>query len=225
MEDFRLDMDEYLPLREVVYKTLRRAILKGEFKPGERLMEITLANRLGVSRTPVREAVRQLESEGLVVIVPRKGAQVAEITHQDLKDVLEVRKSLEILAVVKACRNMTKEDLATVIRKEELFKDMLEDHDVTALAEADEAFHGAIYEAAGNKRLLQILSNLREQMYRFRVEYLKKKESWEQVLEEHRSIVQALEARDEKTVVKLTGQHIDSQRQAIEEILEGKKAK
>ena len=93
--NLRLDMDEYLPLIDVVFNTLRRAILRGELKPGERLMEIQLANKLGVSRTPIREAIRKLELEGLVLMIPRKGAEVAEITRKNMMDVLEVRKALE----------------------------------------------------------------------------------------------------------------------------------
>ena len=103
MKDFEMTIDEYLPLRDVVFNTLRRAILKGELEPGERLMEIALANKLGVSRTPIREAIRKLELEGLVVMIPRKGAEVARITEKDLRDVLEVRTSLEKLAIELAC--------------------------------------------------------------------------------------------------------------------------
>ena len=102
-------MNEYLPLRDVVFHTLRNAILKGELQPGERLMEIQLAQKLGVSRTPVREALRKLELEGLVLMMPRKGAVVADITIQDLEDVLEVRTALEELAVQKACDTITEE--------------------------------------------------------------------------------------------------------------------
>ena len=88
--NFSIQMNEYLPLRDVVFNTLRRAILKGELKPGERLMEIALAEKLGVSRTPIREAIRKLELEGLVIMIPRRGAQVANITEKDLTDVLAV---------------------------------------------------------------------------------------------------------------------------------------
>lgn len=225
MSDLNLDINEYLPLRDVVYNTLRKAILKGEFQPGERLMEISLANRLGVSRTPVREAVRQLESEGLVIIIPRKGAQVAQITHQEMTDVLEVRKTLEILAVMKACARITDEELDELKKREENFKEILSCGDVTDVAEADEAFHDVIYGASGNRRLVQILNNLREQMYRFRVEYLKEKESWEQIVEEHRSIVMALSSRNENEVVRLTAQHVERQQEAIDRILEGKSGK
>lgn len=111
MNDFSVDMNEYLPLRDVVFNTLRKAILKGELKPGERLMEIALAEKLGVSRTPVREAMRKLELEGLVVMIPRRGAQVANITEKDLNDVLEVRMALENLSIENACARMTRSSL------------------------------------------------------------------------------------------------------------------
>ena len=84
--DLQMEDYQYLPLRDVVFRTLRQAILRGELKPGERLMEIRLANQLGVSRTPIREAIRMLELDGLVIMVPRKGAQVAQITEKDLND-------------------------------------------------------------------------------------------------------------------------------------------
>ena len=93
-DNLQVTMDEFLPLRDVVFNTLRQAILTGELKPGERLMEIHLANKLGVSRTPIREAIRKLELEGLVVMTPRRSAEVAKITKEDLVDVLEVRRVL-----------------------------------------------------------------------------------------------------------------------------------
>lgn len=104
MHNFQMNINEYLPLRDVVFYTLRQAILKGELEPGERLMEMQLAEQLGVSRTPIREAIRKLELEGLVLMIPRRGAIVAKITEKDLKDVLEVRASLERLSTKLACR-------------------------------------------------------------------------------------------------------------------------
>ena len=91
-DDLTLNMDAYLPLRDVVFNTLREAILKGDLKPGERLMELQLAAKLGVSRTPIREAIRKLELEGLVIMIPRKDAEVAHITEKDMKDVLEAER-------------------------------------------------------------------------------------------------------------------------------------
>ena len=94
-QEINATMNEYLPLRDVVFQTLRQAILRGELEPGERLMEIHLADRLGVSRTPIREAIRKLELEGLVVMIPRRGAIVASITEKDLKDVLMLRSDAD----------------------------------------------------------------------------------------------------------------------------------
>ena len=125
MKDFEMTIDEYLPLRDVVFNTLRRAILKGELEPGERLMEIALANKLGVSRTPIREAIRKLELEGLVVMIPRKGAEVARITEKDLRDVLEVRTSLEKLAIELACDRITEEDINDLNLHAKISKNLL----------------------------------------------------------------------------------------------------
>lgn len=123
--NFKVNMNEYLPLRDVVFNTLRQAILRGELKPGERLMEIQLANKLGVSRTPIREAIRKLELEGLVLMIPRKGAEVAEITEKNMRDVLEVRKALEELAVQLACEKITAEEIEEMKKAAEEFRMIL----------------------------------------------------------------------------------------------------
>ena len=171
--DFSVNMNEYLPLRDVVFNTLRQAILKGELKPGERLMEIALAERLGVSRTPIREAMRKLEQEGLVVMIPRRGAQVANITEKDLNDVLEVRIALENVAIEKACARMTEEEMRRLWLAAKEFEHTIAEGNLVKLAEADVAFHEVIYQASDNKRLIQVLNNMRDQIYRYRVEYLK----------------------------------------------------
>lgn len=211
------EINEFLPLREVVFLTLRKAILKGELQPGERLMEIALANRLGVSRTPVREAIRMLEHEGLVVMKPRRGAQVAKITEQELNDVLEVRKSLEMLAASKACERMTEEDMTAMRDAAEEFRKLALDPgcDLTALTEADVAFHDTIYSGTGNRRLIQILENLREQMYRFRFEYMKDASIRESLISEHEEIMRAVAARDSELAAELIGDHIDNQQKVI----------
>ena len=175
--DFSVNMNEYLPLRDVVFNTLRQAILKGELKPGERLMEIALAERLGVSRTPIREAMRKLEQEGLVVMIPRRGAQVANITEKDLNDVLEVRIALENVAIEKACARMTEEEMRRLWLAAKEFEHTIAEGNLVKLAEADVAFHEVIYQASDNKRLIQVLNNMREQIYRYRVEYLKQRRS------------------------------------------------
>ena len=213
--DFTVNYNEYLPLRDVVFNTLRQAILKGELKPGERLMEVALADRLGVSRTPIREAMRKLELEGLVVMVPRRGAQVASITEKDLNDVLEVRIALENMAIEKACERMTEEDMESLFLASRSFERVMSEGDLVQMAEADEAFHEMIYKAAGNERLNQVLSNLREQMYRYRMEYLKGKETRNQLLSEHQELTRALRERNVRKAQEISFTHLDNQRKAI----------
>lgn len=219
--DFHVNMNEYLPLRDVVFNTLRQAILKGELKPGERLMEIALANRLGVSRTPVREAIRMLELEGLVIMIPRKGAQVAQITEQDLNDVLEVRLGLEELAVRFACKRITDEEIKELGLAVREFERKMTDNDLSALAEADVKVHEIIYNATHNRRLVQIINNIREQMYRYRVEYLKDVESRKTLVKEHYEVWEALKHRDEEKAAEKICVHIRNQQEAIRRSLEG----
>lgn len=209
--DFEVTMNEYLPLRDVVFNTLRRAILRGELKPGERLMEIQLANKLGVSRTPIREAIRKLELEGLVLMIPRKGAEVAEITEKNLRDVLEVRCALEELAVQLACDRIDGNGVKELHVAADHFRSILDSDDITKIAEADEAFHDVIFKATGNARLIQLLNNLREQMYRYRIEYLKKEECYPQLIEEHAMIMKAIENHDKDAATRVTSQHIANQ--------------
>ncbi len=214
-QDIQAIMNEYLPLRDVVFQTLRQAILHGDLKPGERLMEIHLANRLGVSRTPIREAIRKLELEGLVVMIPRRGAIVASITEKDLKDVLEVRRTLEIMAGEMACERITPELLEELKTAGQEFKKLKDSEDFTSLAQVDVKFHDIIYVATGNQRLITILNNLREQMYRYRLEYLKDTGSHERLNDEHREIYEYICKGDKTAVSEAIGRHIDNQKDAI----------
>lgn len=213
--DFSVHMNEYLPLRDVVFNTLRQAILKGELKPGERLMEIALAERLGVSRTPIREAMRKLELEGLVVMIPRRGAQVANITEKDLNDVLEVRIALENMAIEKACKRMSEEELDRLWQAAREFERTMAEGNLVRLAEADVAFHEIIYQASDNCRLIQVLNNLREQIYRYRVEYLKEEETRNVLVKEHEELYNAVKARDVERAQEISFEHIENQRKAI----------
>jgi len=186
------DGDEYMPLRDVVFKTLRQAILRGELQPGERLMEIALSKKLGVSRTPIREAIRMLELEGLVLMIPRKGAEVAGITEKNLRDTLEVRRALEELAIELSCTKITDEELNELEQAEEEFVDSIENKDIIDIARAD-------------------INNLREQMYRYRLEYVKAEATRNQLMEEHEMILKALKSRDKSEAKRIIAEHINNQ--------------
>ena len=217
--DFEVNLNEYLPLRDVVFNTLRKAILRGELKPGERLMEIQLANKLGVSRTPIREAIRKLELEGLVLMIPRKGAEVAQITEKNMQDVLEVRKALEELSVQLACERITPEQVEEMKMAAEDFRKVLKSCVATKIAEADVKFHDIIFAATNNQRLITLLNNLREQMYRFRVEYLKQKECYPQLLEEHDKLIALISGGEVEEACELMGCHIDNQASTVSDVI------
>ncbi|MCI8294407.1 MAG: GntR family transcriptional regulator [Lachnospiraceae bacterium] len=212
---FNVTMNEYLPLRDVVFNTLRQAILKGELEPGERLMEIQLSERLGVSRTPIREAIRKLELEGLVLMIPRKGAEVAKISETSLREVLEVRRSLEELAAELACQRIGERELLDLEEAEEAFAEAIINGEPMEIAESDEHYHDLIYQATGNSRLVQILNNLREQMYRYRLEYIKDEDKRQILVVEHEHILQALKNHDIQDAKSAVRGHIDNQQLTV----------
>lgn len=220
-EDFlKLNMEEYLPLREVVFRTLRQAILKGELKPGERLLELHLADRLGVSRTPIREAIRMLELEGLVLMIPRRGAEVAKISHKNLQDTLEVRGALEELATDLACQRISDEELRELSAAEDHFQKVVKNGgSEIEIAEADEAYHDIIYKASGNEKLVQMINNLREQMYRYRLEYIKDEAKRGVLVHEHEEILQAIRIRDLIRAKTLMKEHIHNQEMTVSQNL------
>lgn len=209
--ELKVNMNEYLPLRDVVFNTLRQAILKGELEPGERLMEIQLADRLGVSRTPIREAIRKLELEGLVLMIPRKGAEVARISEKNLREVLEVRRSLEELAAELTCQRMDDEGIAELEEAQKAFCNAIREGDLMNIAETDEHYHNVIYRGTGNSRLVQILNNLQEQMYRYRLEYIKDTAKHPILVVEHDHILRALKERRVTEAKAAIREHIDNQ--------------
>ena len=220
--NFKVNMNEYLPLRDVVFNTLRQAILRGELKPGERLMEIQLANKLGVSRTPIREAILKLELEGLVLMIPRKGAEVAEITEKSLRDVLEVRRALEELSVQLACEKITKEEIRELERVAKEFQQVVNSSDITEIAEVDVCFHDIIYTATDNQKLIQLLNNLREQMYRYRVEYLKRESVYPKLIAEHEEIIRFIQEKNKTQAAEMVSRHIDNQVDAVMAVIRNK---
>ena len=200
-----------LPLRDVVFRTLRRQILMGELKPGERLMEVKLTKKLGVSRTPVREAIHMLELEGLAKIVPRRGATVSNITEEDLQDVLEVRCALEELAVELACARRSEEDIVSIKKAAKDFIEATRIGNISEMAERDVEFHNHIFSATGNKRLIQLVGNLSERMYRYRIEYLKNKAVYVGLIREHNDIIRFIEENAPSEARGAIRQHITNQ--------------
>lgn len=213
--NFKVTMSEYLPLRDVVFNTLRTAILKGELEPGERLMEKQLADKMGVSRTPIREAIRKLELEGLVVMVPRKGAEVAQITKKDIHDVLVVRAALEGLAIKLACENMDAAHIEELSAIKDAFSEAAKKKDVETVIAKDIEFHDFLYSVSNNEKLVSIINNLSEQIYRFRVEYIRSMDDFSGLVQEHEELVSCLADKRVDEANRLATIHIQNQEKAV----------
>lgn len=224
-DNLKIQMNDFLPLRDVVFNTLRQAILIGDLKPGERLMEIHLANKLGVSRTPIREAIRKLELEGLVTMIPRRGAEVAQITEKSMNDVLEVRRSMDALCVELACERISEQELDDLENACDDFAEAVKTKDIRKIAHADVALHDIIVQATGNRRLVQLINNLSEQMYRYRFEYLKDISRHQSLIKEHRMIYEGIRKRNKEEASSAAKLHIDNQEKAIIEQIRLEKEK
>lgn len=211
----RLSTKEDISLRESVLQTLRQGILCGEIKPGERLMEIQLSEVMGVSRTPVREAIHKLEEEGLVIVERNKGATVAPITERDLIDVLEVREVLDELSVRLACANMTEQELAKLDENLEAFLRVMQTKNPEQITANDVEFHDIIYNSTGNKRLSQMMHHIQQDMYRYRLEYIRVDDDYNSIYEEHRKITEAIKMHDAEQAEAAIRLHLEKQKQTI----------
>ncbi len=211
----KLKLDSYQPLRDVIFETLRKSIISGDIKPGERLMEVSLAEQMGVSRTPVREAIRRLEAEGLVTMIPRKGTHVSELSVKDIMDVLEVRAALDKLATGLAAKRIQQAQVKALESIHRQYISCVEKDNLEGAIRKDVEFHDSIYAACGNTRLVSVASALREHSYRFRVIYLKDAQIAENVEEEHTQMLNALRDGNVDLAETLAETHIHHQMESI----------
>ncbi|MDO5707678.1 MAG: GntR family transcriptional regulator [Andreesenia angusta] len=201
--------DPYKPLRDIVFETLREAILDGRLVPGERVMEIQVAEKLGVSRTPVREAIRKLELEGLLIMIPRKGAYVADVSLDDVMDVLEIRASLEGLAASLGAQRRVDEDIKLLEAKIEELSQCIDDKDTKGMVKNDAEFHKILMRSAKNEKLTSIVEGLKDQVQRFRVIYFNEHEEMGQkLIKEHREILESIKCGDKKGAMEAAQEHI-----------------
>ncbi|HHT87511.1 MAG TPA: GntR family transcriptional regulator [Clostridiales bacterium] len=204
-------------LRGRVYNSIREKILAGYYNENEELKENAIAAELGVSRTPVREALRQLELEGLVNIIPNKGAYVTGITKKDIHDIYTIRSYLEGLCAKWACENITN---AQIEELEEIL--YLSDFHArrshySQLVELDNKFHDLLYKASGSKILNHVLSDFHQYVERVRKITLSRPYRAEQSRKEHAAIVEAIKKRDKDLAEALAHEHMINTIQNITE--------
>lgn len=213
-----IKLDSYQPLREVVCESLRDAIRKGILKPGQRIMEIKLAEELGVSRTPVREAIRKLELEGYVVMMPRRGTYVADMSIRDINEIFEIRTALESLSNGLAAEHITEDELEHLQRLLVVIGGYIKEYEdgpdreaaMDKIVKTDIEFHDLLYHAARNNRLVGIISNLCDQLTRFRTLSMSYPGRLEATLDEHREIVETIANGDGRAARKAAVHHMEN---------------
>lgn len=201
-------MSDNRSLSGKVFTKIKNDILEGRYQVGHELREVTLGEEMGVSRTPVREALRQLELEGLVEIIPNKGAYVKGISEKDIWDIYQIRARLEGLCAGMAAESITQEQID---RMDEIillthFYESKEDYE--HLVSMDSQFHEVLYEACNSKMLQHLLSDYHQYVQRIRRRSLQRQQRAKQSTQEHEAILQAIKDKDEQRADKLATEHI-----------------
>ncbi len=203
------DIQNHRPLREIVYEELKMQILTGAIVPGTRMMEVELAQEMGVSRTPIREAIRKLEKEGLVTIEPRRGAYASQISTSDMVEILEVRQNMEGLAAFFAASRMQPEKMEELKESSANYNEAVASGDIESMIKYDTKFHRIIVESCNNKILLQMIEQLQELVLRFRYIYYDNFKRAEKMPEEHAMIMDAIANKDAEAARQAADVHID----------------
>ncbi len=211
------DLQNHKPLREIVYEELKRRILIGEIAPGTRMMEVELADDMGVSRTPVREAIRKLEKEGLVTIEPRRGAYASDVSIKDMTDVLEVRQYLEGMATGLAALKITEDEKRELLKATEAYSKAVESEDTEEIIRCDELFHKLIVDCSGNKTLIQMISQVQELALRFRYIYYDDFSRYRNQPLEHKEIIEAIMSGDSEKARHAADAHIARLKEFVSE--------
>ena len=206
--DVKQEVTDKYSLRGRVFNRLREDILSGKYEEHEELKEVAIGEELGVSRTPVREAFRQLELEGLIQIVPNKGAYVTGITVKDVKDIYMIRSSLEGMCARLATENITNEQLEELEENVYLASFHAAKGHMEQMAELDNRFHHILYEACDSKMLQKLLQDFHQYVMRVRRKTLSTKERGMASNEEHKLIMEAIKDKNAAEAERLATLHM-----------------
>ncbi|MCX7951771.1 MAG: GntR family transcriptional regulator [Clostridiales bacterium] len=201
-------MEEKQLLRDQIFSSLRRDIIEGKYEKGDILVESEIAKNFGVSRTPIREVLRQLELEGLVESVPNKGVFVQGISQDEIKDIYEIRTVLEGLAGKRAAENITQEQLELLRETCDLMEFYTEKDNMEKVAKYNTRFHEIIFEASNSRFLKNMLNLLQDYVTKMRRHSLKQPGRAQKALDEHKAILNALENKDSEMASKLLTEHV-----------------
>ena len=219
-------LKKHKTLREQIVSSLRESIVKGELQSGQKLTEPELAEKLGISRTPIREAFRQLESEGFLTVIPRRGAVVSSITRKEIEDFYEIKSLLEGYAARVAAEKITKKDIDKLKKINEQLEVLTDGDDVEAFFRKNNEFHNTFIALCGNEKLMELRGDLVQKFLRFRLQALAVPGRLMESVKQHRIIIKALIKKDgrlaEAIVIEhslLSGEELAEQ---LEEMEDGK---
>lgn len=204
-------------LTDEIADIIRERILRGEYKIGEKIKENQLATELRVSRTPIREAFKQLESEGLMEYIPNRGCFARGFTKQDLQDIYSVRKALEQLAVEWAVERITDEEIDTLKSQMDLMEFYIKRGDAKKVLELNNEFHQIIYGSTRSRFLAQVLRSYQDYVIQTRKATVYGEENLKNILNEHKSILEAIDRRDAELAVTKMGEHLYNSRERAED--------
>ena len=204
------EISDYELLSKKVYRVLKERIIKGDLVQGSKLLEAKIAEQLGVSRTPVREAIRELAVEGFVKISPNQGVEISNISIEDIQEVLQIRGVLEGLATKLAATKITKEKIKELESFNKNMEKFVSKGDILSFIKESEKFHELVLDTCGNSRLIRFRKNLDDQIHRYRSISLNIPGRPEYALEEHRKITEALKQGDSSKADKLSKMHIEN---------------
>ncbi|WP_243370319.1 GntR family transcriptional regulator [Geotalea sp. SG265] len=197
------NLEKHLTLRERILETIRDAIMSGSLKPGEKVAEPELAERFGISRTPIREAFRQLESEGYLTVIPRKGAVVTAFSPRDVEEFYAIKSILEGYAARKACDNLTQKELDKLAAINQKLKQLADAGDIKNFFKVHQDFHDLFIKAANNDKLYEMVNGLMKKFQRLRIASLSKKGRMHVSVEEHEKIIEAFRNKNAGLAEKL----------------------
>jgi len=195
-------------LGQHVFENLKSAIIKGDMLPGGRLIESRLAETLGISRTPVREAIHKLEREGYLRKLPRGGFSVLGLSRDDVEETFGIRKVLESYAARLAAEKHKKSDIKPLEKKIQLYQKHLDRKDLEALPDINTDFHDLLYALSRSPKLITMINNLRDQIYRFRQLILKNEKLAKMSNEDHKDMLEKIKQRDAGGVEQLVREHL-----------------
>lgn len=215
------DLPSRKSLGQHVYENLRRAIVRGDISPGYHVVESNVADSLGISRTPVREAIHKLEQEGLLMKLPSRGFAVRDLKQEEIEEIFGIRAVLESYAAGLAALRHREEDLLVLGEKVTEFQRKLDRNEMGGLFRINTEFHDLFYGLSGSPKLITTIDDLRGHIYRFRKILLQRKKTASISNRDHIQMLHAMRSRDKSRVERLVRAHIlRGQRELIEALKE-----